>query len=122
MAILVRYIDSNWEHLIHFQLIAQSGEESRWPGRTSSTSLLAAMHDHASVNNVAIRTLKDVYHALIDIGCFSHTLDLVGSKFVVPHLNNFMSAWVNLFSHSPVERTDWSVCSELLTDTLVELL
>lgn len=71
----------------------------------SLTSLLAAMRDSAAVNDVTIQTLKVVYPALIDIGCFS--LDLVGSKFVVPHLNNFMSAWVNLFSHSPKARLLW---------------
>ena len=42
--------------------------------------LLAAMRDRASVNDVAIRTLKVVYPALLDVGCFSHTLDLVRSR------------------------------------------
>ena len=91
----------------------------------SSTSLLAAMRDRATVNDVAIRTLKVLYLALIDVGCFSHTLDLVGSKFVVPHLNDFMTAWVSLFSHSPkahliMEGTNRSGYLELLTNTLVE--
>ena len=73
----------------------------------SSTSLLAAMCDRASVNDVAIRTLKIIYLALLDIGCFSHTLDLVGSKFATPHLSDFMTAWVSLFSHSPKARLLW---------------
>jgi hypothetical protein len=73
----------------------------------SSTSLLASMHDRASANDVAIRTLKVVYPAIIDIACFSHTLDLLGSKFVVPHLHDFMTVCVSLFSHSPKARLIW---------------
>lgn len=46
--------------------------------------LLAAMHDRAFVNSVAMRTLKIMYPQVMDIGCFSHTLDLVGTKFI-PH-------------------------------------
>ena len=83
----------------------------------SSTSLLAAMHDLASVNDVAICTIKVVYPALIDVGCFSHTLDLVGGKFNVPHLNDFITSWVSLFSHSPKERTDRSIHLKLFTNT-----
>ena len=73
----------------------------------SSSSLLAAMHDRASVNDVAIRTIKVVYPALLNVGCFSHTLDLVGGKFNTPHLSDFMTAWVSLFSHSPKARLLW---------------
>lgn len=63
--------------------------------------LLAAMHDRASANTVAMRTLKVVYPSVIDVGCFSHTLDLVGEKFCTPHLSEFITWWVSLFSHSP---------------------
>ena len=45
----------------------------------TSNSLLAAMRDGASVNNVAIQTLKIVYPLVIDIRCFSHTIDHVGA-------------------------------------------
>jgi len=65
------------------------------------------MHDRASVNDVAIRTIKVVYPALLNVGCFSHTLDLVGGKFNTPHLSDFMTAWVSLFSHSPKARLLW---------------
>jgi len=54
----------------------------------SSSSLLAAMHDRASVNDVAIRTIKVVYPVLLNVGCFSYTLDLVGGKFNTPHLSD----------------------------------
>ena len=48
----------------------------------SSDLLMAVMHDRAACNGVALRTLKVVFPAIVDVGCFSHTLDLVGEKFV----------------------------------------
>ena len=110
---------SEWkiERIVRLQLLAQSmsGEEVvRELIATLSvsysinpTSLLATMRDRAAVNNVALRTLKVVYPALLDVGCFSHTLDLVGSKFCAPNLVEFTMAWVSLFSHSPKARLMW---------------
>lgn len=43
--------------------------------------LLAAMRDRASVNNAAMRVVSIVYPNVLDVGCFSHTLDIVGEKF-----------------------------------------
>ena len=40
--------------------------------------IVTAMHDKASVNDVAMRTIKVVYNELLDVGCFSHTLNHVG--------------------------------------------
>ena len=48
-----------------------------------SDLLIAAMHDRASVNNVAIRTLCIVFSKVLDIGCFSHTLDHVGEHMKI---------------------------------------
>lgn len=36
----------------------------------SSDLVVGAMHDRASVNEVAMRTVKVIYHNLFDIGCF----------------------------------------------------
>ena len=111
--IVVRFVDTDWQiqqRLIRFQLIAQSmsGDQVARELITAlsiqysiSPNSLAAMRDRASVNDVAIRTIKVVYPALLDVGCFSHTLDLVGGKFNTPHLSEFMTAWVSLCSHSP---------------------
>ena len=41
---------------------------------------LASMKDRASSNNIAVTILKVVFPQLLDVGCFSHTLDLVGDK------------------------------------------
>jgi hypothetical protein len=72
-----------------------------------SKYVLGAMRDRASTNNVAMQTLKVVYPSLIDIGCFSHTIDHVGSKFITPLLSEFMTSWINLFSHSPKAKLAW---------------
>lgn len=65
------------------------------------------MRDRAACNGVAMRTLKIVYPLLLDIGCFSHTIDNAGTKFEVPNLSEFISAWISLFSHSPKARLLW---------------
>ena len=58
------------------------------------------MRDRASVNNVAIWVLQVVYPSLIDVGCFSHTINLAGEHFNVPTLSEFTTSWVSLFVHS----------------------
>ena len=52
----------------------------------SSNLVVAMMHDRAACNGVA---LKIVFPSIVDIGCFPHTLDLVGDKFCTPHLDSF---------------------------------
>ena len=37
---------------------------------------MAAMKVRAAVNNVVMRTLKVIYPGVLDIGCFSHTVDM----------------------------------------------
>ena len=48
-----------------------------------------------------------VYPNLLDVGCFSHTLDIVGEHFHIPTLSKFTSLWVSLFTHSPKVRILW---------------
>ena len=72
-----------------------------------SSNLLAVMRDRASVNSVAVRTLKVLYPDILDIGCFSHTIDHVGDNFDTPVLYEFGTTWVSLFSHSPKARLLW---------------
>ena len=62
------------------------------------------MRDRASVNGVAMRTINVVFPDMIDVGCYSHTIDLVGGKFKTPHLDDFIRVWVSLFAHSPRAR------------------
>ena len=122
MAIIVRYVDSEWciqQRLIRLQMLEKSmnGEEiARVLIDTLSLSLeylippaylLAAMRDCASCNNVAVRFLKVIFPRLLDVGCFSHTLDLVGDKIRTPNLSDFMLSWLSLFSHSTKSKILW---------------
>ena len=66
----------------------------------SSNQLLACMHDRASINGAAMRTIKVVFPSLVNVGCYSHTIDLAGEKFGVPVLDEFFRLWVSLFAHS----------------------
>jgi len=66
------------------------------------------MHDCASTNIVAMRTLKVLYPHALGVGCFSHTLDQVGERFNIPTLHDFMTYWVSLFAHSPKAKLLWS--------------
>ena len=59
----------------------------------SSDLVVGAMHDRASVNEVAMRTVKVIYQNLLDVGCFSHTLDRVGEYMKTPILDEFFKVW-----------------------------
>lgn len=55
-----------------------------------------------------VRVMKIIYPDIImDVRCFSHTLDLVGEKFKTPLLASFCSYWISLFSHSPKTKLLW---------------
>ena len=120
LAVVVRFISNEItieQRLVKLQMLAKSmkGEEiarelisvlSATYG-IGSGFLLAAMRDRASVNNVALATLKVVYPMLVDIGCYSHTINHVGERFSTPTLSEFLTAWGLLFSHSPKTRLLW---------------
>jgi hypothetical protein len=120
LAIVLRFVGDEWsleQRLVRLQLLTKSmtGEEIARElisvlsvsYSIDSSRLLACMRDRASVNNVAVRTLKIVYPKLLDVGCFSHTLDRVGEYFNLPVLTEFTSAWITMFSHSPKVRLLW---------------
>ncbi len=119
LVVVLRFIDGFVikQRLVRFLTLAKSmtGEEiarelisvlSVEYGITSDR-LLASMRDRASANGVAIRTIKVVYPDMIDVGCYSHTIDLVGDKFRTPNLDGFIRLWVSLFAHSPRARLWW---------------
>ena len=120
MAIILRFVDKDWiiqHRLIRLQLLAKSmtGEEIacelisvlQVQYDVGSSSLIAAMHDRASVNNLAMSFVRVMYPSILDIGCFSHTLDNAGGKFNTPTLNEYLTAWIRLFSLSPKARLVW---------------
>ena len=83
---------------------------------------------HASINAGLLMGLATVvvFPSMVDVGCFSHTLDLVGDKFSTPCLSSFMDWWISLFSHSPKsmllwkERTGQSHQGYILCNSMVE--
>ena len=114
MAIVIRFISDDWQiqqRLVRVRMLSKSlsGEEiARELISVLSVSysirpddLLGAMRDRAACNGVAMRTSKIIYPLLLDIGCFSHTIDNAGTKFEVPILSEFITTWISLFSHSP---------------------
>ena len=120
LVIVLRFIDEHWQiqqRVIRLMLLAKSlaGKEvARQLIVCLSTELgiscdllVAAMRDRAAVNTVAIRTLGIVFPRIIDIGCFSHTLDHIGEKLLTPILDEFIKVWINLFSRSPKTKLAW---------------
>ena len=67
----------------------------------SSNLIIAAMRDTASVNSVAMRTVRVLYNRVFDVGCISHTLGLVGERMNTPVLDVFVKSWIGKFSRSP---------------------
>ena len=119
MVIVLRFIDDQWriqQRVGSLKLLAKSmsGEEvaqqivsviSQELGIPSSF-VIAASRDRASVNDVAMQSVKVVYSSILDIGCFSHTLDHVGERLRTQQLDTF-KVWVSLFVHSPKTRLLW---------------
>ena len=77
--------------------------------------VIAAMRDRASVNDVAMRTISVIYNQMMDVGCFSDTLDHVGEKMKTAILDEFTKGWISLFSHSPKSRLAWRTQTGLST-------
>ncbi len=106
--IVVRFVTSDWcvqQRMNCLQLLVKTmtGDEiARQIINTLSVEqqVVGMVHDCASTNNVAIRTLKVLYPCMIAIGCFSHTLNRVGENFAILFANYFVTHWVSLFSHS----------------------
>ena len=69
-----------------------------------SSKVIACMRDGAAANGVVVRTRNILYPKLMDIKCFSRTLDRVGEHFEIPILSEFVSLWISMFSHSPMAR------------------
>lgn len=68
--------------------------------------MIAAVHDRASVNTVALRTIKVLYNQVFDIGSFSPTLDRVGENMETPVLEEFIRHIGYLFFHT-AQKPGW---------------
>ena len=120
LAIVIRFVTADWEvkqRLVRLQLLAKSlkGEELAREiililaqhYNVQNNSLCASMRDGASVNGAAMRTVKIVFPKVVDVRCFSHAIDGVGSHFNIPTVKRFLQLWNSLFTHSPATRLAW---------------
>ena len=99
LAVIIRFISNEFtieQRLVKLQMLAKSmkGEEIARELITVlsatygiASGFLGAMKDRASVNNVALTTLKVVYPKLVDVGCYSHTINRIGERFSTPTLS-----------------------------------
>ena len=117
LAILLRFVDDQYQiqqRAVRVMLLAKSLELAHQLIVCLSTELgikpdllVAAMRDCASVNSVAMRTLSIIFPSVLDIGCFSHTLNHVGENFKTPILDEFINVWINMLSRSPKTKLLW---------------
>ena len=64
------------------------------------------MRDGASVNQAALDRIAFDFPKMLNVVCFSHTLDNVGN-LVIPTLLEFGSVWIRLFRHSYKAKLLW---------------
>lgn len=120
LAIVVRYIQEDFkptQRLVRLEVLAKSLKGEELAQRLMSCLavdykfgpgvLIGAMRDGAAVNGAALRQLKFFYAELLDVVCFSHTLDNVGSHFEFQVLDSFTRFWIGFFSHSYNARLLW---------------
>ena len=55
------------------------------------------MRDGASVNQAALNIVSFIFPNVVNVVCFSHTLDNVGNHFEIPTLKEFGSLWIRMF-------------------------
>ena len=79
----------------------------------ASNLLVAAVLDCASVNTVAISTLNIVFPHVLDIVCFTHTLDHIGERIKTPVLDKFMMSLGWTFFKSPMVKLAWITATGL---------
>ena len=112
LAIIIRYVQDNFkptQRLVRLEILAKAMKGEELAQRLMSclaveykfgpSVVIGAMRDGASVNGAALRQLSFFYSELLDIVCFSHTIDNVGNHFEFQVLDLFFSLldW-NVFS------------------------
>ena len=124
LTIIVRFVDSQWnvqQRLVRLQVLAKSLKAEELAQcliqalavecATQPGALLAEMKDGAYVNQAALLQARFFFPQLLDVTCFSHTIDNVGRHFEFRVLDTFAQYWVSLFSQcccTPcVEGQDW---------------
>ena len=120
LAIIVRYVQEDFkptQRLMCLGILAKPMKGVELSQRLMSNTavkhnfasdmVLAAMRDGASVNGATIRQVLFFYPNILDVVCFSHTIDNVGSQFDFSILDLFFQYWVSLFAHSLNAKLLW---------------
>ena len=95
VAIIVRFVDTNWilqQRLVRLHVVSSSLNGQELTGKLiqclsvnfqiPSSRLVAALRDGATVNSAALRNMKEImFPQLFDIIYSSHSLDNVGRHF-----------------------------------------
>ena len=113
IAVIVRFLDDNWsiiQRLVRIDICSKSVNADELAQvlnqclsvdyGVNTNSLLAAMRDGASVNQAALDRIAFIFPKMLNVVCFSYTLDNVANHLVIPTLLEFGSVWIRLFRHS----------------------
>ena len=120
IAVIVRFLDNNWsiiQRLVRIDICSKSVNADELAQvlnqclsvdyGVNTNSLLAAMRDGASVNQAALDRIAFIFPKMLNVVCFSHTLDNVANHLVIPTLLEFGSVWIRLFRHSYKAKLLW---------------
>ena len=112
IAVIVRFLDDNWSiipRLVRIDICSKSVNADDLAQvlnqclsvdyGVKANSLLAAWRDGASVVQAALDRIAFIFPKLLNVVCFSQTLDNVGNHLVIPTLLEFGSVWIRLFHH-----------------------
>ena len=120
LVIVVRYIDKGWniqQRLLKLEVLAKSMNAEELAQRLiqclaveygiQPNQLLAPMRDGASVNEAGLRQVMFFFPNILNVICFSHTIDNVGKHFKFSVLDTFSRSWNTMFSLSPAAPLLW---------------
>ena len=120
IAVIVRFLDDNWsiiQRLVRIDICSKSVNADELAQvlnqcqsvdyGVNTNSLLAAMRDGASVNQAALDRIAFIFPKMVNVVCFSHTLDNVANHLVIPTLLEFGSVWIRLFRRSYKAKLLW---------------
>ena len=120
IAIIVRFVDNGWniiQRLVRIDVHSESVNANKLAEVLNQclsvdygvreNSLLAAMRDGASVNQAALDRIAFRLLKMLNVMCFSHTLDNEGNHLVILTLVEFGSLWIRVFRHSCKAKLLW---------------
>lgn len=128
IAIILRFINDDWmmtQRLIRIDICSKSVNSEELARVLNEAlcvefgikvnCLLAAMRGQAALDQIAF-----IFPKMLNIVCFSHTLNNVVKHLEIPTLLEFGNLWVRLFSHSHKAKLAWQDLAEIVwRNTLV---